>query len=341
MATTREEFFRVLKEIRDTISAQKHAVVISKGGSTAGIQTTLSSILTSVDGLEGFTDGLEALLTTLDAVVDSLLTNSNLLVSDVDEIRISNGVIQLAVDGLESLLTQIENNTDGIESRLDTVNTNLGTMETDLESIDDNWNLLSLNQLNLAAILVAVLNNATSGRQDTANTRLQEIENNTDGLEGNTANLEARLDTIITHVDGLEGLLTTIDGVLDKILDQSYETPSLDVEVLTMTDGDLTKTQSITVGQLNELQALTIVGEATASRTITFSIVINSTVVGIIDIVVANGTTVLLSDSKWDAARSIMLNLKLHSTGEIRTVASAVTSSESVIVNIGMVKRNS
>lgn len=363
MATTREDFFRVLKSIEAKLDRTGSRISFSQrgGGSSQSADvlaelvtqsTTLSSIETNTDaaagnGLAAWLASIDELLTTIDfdtnligdrtTSIDTRVGTSNSRLANIDtstnNIEASTAAIDASTDGIEALLTTIDSDTNEIGNNTD-------GLQAELESIDANWNLLGVNQLNLAAILAAVLNNGTSGNQTTMITRLTSIRDNADSVESELQDINTELNTITTHVDGIEGALATIDQTLDDIADQQYGVPSNDVGVLTMVAGDLTKTMTISAGLLVELQALTITGETTASRTVTVSIVINGTNLDLIVITIPNGTTVILDDTKWDRIRSTLLNMKLHSTSEFRFVASAVTASESIIARIGIVRRN-
>lgn len=353
MAATLTSLNENLKKIVALLRREsKQAIVVT---SPKVVHEKTRSVLIDI---ENNTDGLEALITSTNSILNELEVDNNAIIIDLAAMEVLLQTISTRTGIVGDNTSELEGDNDNIITALadintelntitghvdilDTISTRTGTVADNTESTDENWNLFSVNQLNLAAILAAVLNNATSGRQDTSNTHLGNIDSVLDDIETRVDGLEGLISTTNTHVDGIEGLLTTMDAVLDNMLDQQYNTPSNDVGVLTITNGDLTKTMSISGGLVVELQALTITGEATASRTISIGVVINGTLVPLIDIVVVNNTVLLLDDTKWDRIRLVLLNLKLHSTSELRFTASGCTATESIIMNIGIVRRNS
>ncbi len=243
MTATLTDIFRILKKQNEILTDQlgRSRIAVSKGGGTVinlqeltTISATLSSILSTV-ALDSSVDGLETLLAleggltignllasikgnTIDIEdrVDGLEAQGSTQITSLAAIDANTNTLEalLALEGgltIANLLASIKANTIDIEDRVDglegqnsTMITNQGTMESDLESIDANWNLLSLNQLNLAAILVAVQNNATSGRQDTAQTSFDTMLTDNDAIITDLAAIEVLLGTIDTSLNNIE-----------------------------------------------------------------------------------------------------------------------------------------
>ncbi len=366
MGVTNKQLLNELKRITALLSQLQIGAGVSGAGFHSVNLQPLVALLETIDAdtslMEPDINTINNSLLTIKTDIDNIKSNVQVVNSNTDSNPLMDtklgdlvtdlAAIEVLLTGIDTLLTAIDDDTNNMRANLAIINSNTDplpdTILTELESIDQNWNLLSVNSVAMVATAANTLGNATEDKQDTMITSL--ATNLTDNdqmiswlvlIEAATDGLEGKLDTIITHVDGIEGELNSIKAHLDKIEDQQYETPNIDVDVLTMVTGDLTQTQSITAGQLNEIIALTLVGETTANRTVTISIVVNSVVVGLADIVVNSGTTMILDDTKFDRIRQVLLNLKLHSLCELRCVASAVTATESVICNIAMVKRNS
>jgi len=279
----------------------------------------------------------------LDNINDSL----NFIEADDDAIRLEQIVQTTALDDLNDeadthtiKFTEVNSKLQDIKGKLDGVN-------SELDSIDDNWNLLSVNSVAVVATALNTTNNATTGKQDTSNTHLgnidsvlDDIETRVDGLETLQTSTNTKLDTIETTLNAIQTTVDSSDQKLDNFQQYHYGTGTSEVDTLTMTNGDLTKTQALDTNTIAEIETITIVGETTANRTITVSIVISGTNLIIGDIQVNLSSTLLFGDSQWDQIRSIILALHLNTTNELRFVASGVTASESIIVNIGFVHRN-
>ncbi len=172
MGTTLTELNRTLKRI------------LAKTGSPTLVMHRTKSVRLDLNSTNSRLSNILTELQTQGDVLDTI---------DVDTGGIKTDTALMVTDlaAIEVLLTTLNTLTTTIDSVLDEMNTKLTTIQnidyflgngedaedllSELMSIDQNWNLLSVNQLNLAAILAAVLNNATSGRQDTAQTTLDTI----------------------------------------------------------------------------------------------------------------------------------------------------------------------
>jgi len=196
MASTLTDIFRVLKEIRDKevptriLSGGQRALEFSTLALEALVTTTNTTL-----------SSISTLISTLDTVVDSILTNLTTLSTNWGNTNLENIAARQLHSGKSSArwLSEIDTNTQGLaavdfattakqdvqETTLNAIQVSTANILSELEnditnelsSIDANWNLLSLNQLNLAAILVAVLNNSTSSKQDDMITELREQSN--------------------------------------------------------------------------------------------------------------------------------------------------------------------
>lgn len=261
MATTRQEFFKLLKEISaqiDQLSKRKYSVSGKTGGASPDraalrdILTTLNSILvdtgridiqtddvatqTSLAAVVTNTNDIELLLTTIDAVLDDILTDTGqmetLLTSidtELDSIDANTFVARERLIAGGKNVAQwgqdIDANTEQMLLDNDAIIIDLAAIEAlaitaatariaaatartdinaELDSIDDNWNLLSTNQVNLAAILVAVLNNATSGRQDTSQTSFDTMLTDNDLMIADLDAIRLSNITINTSLDAIE-----------------------------------------------------------------------------------------------------------------------------------------
>jgi len=194
----------------------------------AEVVSTLSSLLTQLQeinvnttAIDLSTDGVEALLQDIDDNTDGLegvntdIRNRLLNIeSDADANRVAVQAIEtilnahtLLIDDMETMTLSIRNSNTNIETDVDAIRVDMIALEVlantaeaartainaELDSIDDNWNLLSTNQLNLAAILAAVLNNSTSGRQDTAQTSFDTMLTDNDAIITDLAAIEVTL----------------------------------------------------------------------------------------------------------------------------------------------------
>lgn len=183
-------------------------VLITAGNvDLAAMESLLTTIDLDTDAMATDLAAIETLLTTIDgdtsainvdiAAIEILNTTSR---DHLAAIESDTGPMQVDIAAIEVLLTTIDSVLDSMNSKLNTIDsidyflsgdtTDGGDLLNELQSIDQNWNILSVNQLNLAAILTAVLNNATSGRQDTMNTHLAAIETDTGEIAVDTAALE-------------------------------------------------------------------------------------------------------------------------------------------------------
>lgn len=169
--TTLTELNRTLKRILEKIGSP--SLVITKTRSVSvdlnSTNLRLNSVITELQAANVDLAALEVLATAGNvdlAALEVLGTAAN----------VDLAAIEVLLTTLNTLTTTIDGVLDSMNSKLDTIDsidyflsgdtTDGGDLLNELQSIDQNWNLLSVNQLNLAAILVAVLNNATSGRQD-------------------------------------------------------------------------------------------------------------------------------------------------------------------------------
>lgn len=357
MGTTLTEVNKTLNRILDAFKSDKktseRGIIIQHGErqvSFASTNSLLESIETLLTTLTNVDYATQFTLATIDSDTGNII-NSRLLsdgntnafwVQQVHNHLKSNGTdnIHTLMDDLISDISTIDGVLDAALALHTTSDASLNEIESVLEneildelvSIDANWNIGGVNNVALAAILVAVLNNATSGRQDTMNTHL--------------GNIDSVLDDIETAVDGLETLQTSTNTKLDTVIqhlddidDHNYGTRSGSVINLTMTTGNLTQTMSLGTAVVNDIMALRITGEASAARNVTVSVFISGTNFFIITIAVAAGTTVEWTDTKFDGVRDTILNLKLTSVIEMRCVADAVTATESIVASFGIIPR--
>lgn len=231
---------------------------------------------------------------------------------------------------IDSDTNEIGNNTDGLETAQDLTNSHLTSLitntaailddtkdlQSELESIDDNWNILSVNNVALlaadvalAAILVAVLNNATSGRQDTMNNHLDQIQDD------------------------------TTDHLSEAILSGGVRTSGAS-DTLIMTTSDLTKVWSIGATDIVRCIVITMTGEVTASRDVVVNVRIGgSSSHKLTTITIASGTIVIdFDDAKWDKVRLVITQANYTSNCELEFIASAVTATEQIRVRIASMK---
>lgn len=160
-------------------------------------EATLLSVLSSVDGLEGFTDGIEGSLTTLNGkdfatqtTLAAILTAINAQADQTETQPISAALLPLPagastsvkqdtlighVDGLEGLLTTIRDNTDGLEATLTNVDINTDDIEAQLTSI-----FTELLEKLQAGDITGL---ATSAKQDVGNTSLASVDTKTPALD--------------------------------------------------------------------------------------------------------------------------------------------------------------
>jgi uncharacterized protein YoxC len=115
-------------------------------GYTDGIEGLLTSIRDNTDGLEGFTDGIETLLTAIGANTDGLE-------GFVDGIEGLLTDIKGFVDGLETLATATNTKLDTVISDLGTINTSIGSTNTKLDDVNTK---LAAIQTAVEAVQVAV-----------------------------------------------------------------------------------------------------------------------------------------------------------------------------------------
>jgi len=157
VALTHTEALRQLLEKMDEI--------LAKEGSTRLVSTGPHQVRINLQGLidkmQQVLDELESQSTTLTSIDNKdFATQTTLALVEGKDFS-----TQTTLEAARVLLNTISN----IDFFLSGDTTDGGDLLNELQSIDQNWNILSLNQLNLAAILAAVLNNSTSGRQDTRN----------------------------------------------------------------------------------------------------------------------------------------------------------------------------
>ncbi len=169
MALTRTEALRQVVELLEEISAKlnrSHTVTVGQRTviiDITGIITELklilleleaqSNTLTDIEGKDFATETTLALLEGKDFATQTTLVALLTAFNNEDFAQESGGNLD-ALASIDFFLSG--DTTDG------------GDLLNELQSIDQNWNLLSVNNITLAAILTAVLNNATSGRQDDA-----------------------------------------------------------------------------------------------------------------------------------------------------------------------------
>lgn len=257
MAITREEGLRqlikLLKEISAKVGRGGGVVVGSRQASVnlSSVTTALNNVLAELQSqttLLATTGGdtITQLLTSLETI--SISMNSNLI--DLEGLLAETGG-----DNITELLTSIETVVISLNSQLIAVNSELdahtaidyflsgdttdgGDLLNELQSIDQNWNILSLNQLNLAAILAAVLNNATSGRQNTAQTSFDAMVIDLAEIEAAVENSE-RLpmeegSDLVTHSAVITGAgAMSASGTLDRYTENAVPSglPSFEVTV--------------------------------------------------------------------------------------------------------------
>lgn len=314
MAVTDKDMFRVLKEIAKNTADLNRAIAklsIPQGGGGGG------SVTRSMAGVESRLDTISALLTTIDA--------------DTSQMQTDLTAVNTNTDGIEALLTTIDTSLDAIESDEEANRVSLNEIEsvleqeilTELESIDANWNLLSVNQLNLAAILTAVLNNATSGNQTT-------IIGHVDGIEG-------KIDTVNTNLGDIK---TDLDDVKADIQDLiPAETYASD---LALSSGVLTATDVVASGDVVELTSINIVTDDETARIITFDVVDTAGADPVL------GTFSVISTASpydWEtvaAELSELMGTTYDDAHEIRVTIPAITADKSITVTIGfkVLRRN-
>lgn len=165
-------------------------------------------------------------------------TGSKPVTQHLLDIRVNLDTIEADTILIKTSTAAIDANTDAVEGHLAAIETDTGAMDisltsiaaedfatavnqvlakAELESIDQNWNLLSVNQLNLGAILAAVLNNATSGRQTTAQTSFDAMVVDLAAIEVKQGTINTSLNSIETDIAALEVLQTTTNGKLDTL----------------------------------------------------------------------------------------------------------------------------
>ena len=127
----------------------KTSVIASALPTGAATEATLTSILSSVDQLEGFVDGLEGFTDGLETLLNGIKTAANNIEGYTDGLEALLGTIRDNADGIESLLISIGGFTDGIEGLLTTIRDNADTLESlvtsgnaSLASIDGKLNSL-------------------------------------------------------------------------------------------------------------------------------------------------------------------------------------------------------
>jgi len=211
MGTSLTEINKTLKRILDHLRKEESATVLALFGGSSH-QTILNQA------------AVEALLTTIQ--VNTAPSTDDTIADHLREIEarlFANGST-IATHVRNSLLElQAQSNTilPSIDEQLEFANVDLAALEvlattaatarsdinSELDSIDANWNLLSLNQLNLAAILVAVLNNATSGRQDIAQTSFDAMVVDLAAIEVKQIAIDASLNAIEQNTIDMEVVL--------------------------------------------------------------------------------------------------------------------------------------
>lgn len=188
MATTREQFFKLLQKISVQLDQPKITVSSSRAGPISlslgpvtavleEIKTLLTTIDASVTGVakDVSVDGIEALLTTIDTSLDAIEV-------DADASRISLSAIEVDADATRISTAAIDTNTDGIEAKLDTI-------DASVQDVEGNTGLFGVNTIaNISADLI-----------------LANIENEVDNLEEQAEmRFQYKLDTEIT-VTGVGG----------------------------------------------------------------------------------------------------------------------------------------
>lgn len=138
--------------------------------------SSLTSILSSVDGLEASTDGIETLITSTNTKLDSVISHLILL--------------EGYTDGLEGFV-------DGIESLIGSTNTKLDTANSSLSSID-----------------TKLSSQATAANQVTANTHLANIATSAGQIDGVFASgTLANNATVDIDVSGLSTFFISVRGI--------------------------------------------------------------------------------------------------------------------------------
>ena len=133
MATTREEFYKLLKQILVILVKMDRDVTVSLPRSSTRID-------------------FNPLVVRLDNLLTELQTQSTTL---------STLALQTAVDNVETLLTSIRDNADGVEGILTTIDADTGAMVIDLAAIEV---LITSGNVDLAALEVLT----TAGNVDLA-----------------------------------------------------------------------------------------------------------------------------------------------------------------------------
>lgn len=209
------------------------AILTSIQGTDFATETTLASVLAAVDGLEALVTSTNSKLDTLnandfatEAKQDSIITelqtiagqqlpnNHDVVVTasalptgasteaKQDDIIVLLGDIEGAVDGIETILADLDLNTDEIEAKLEDIKTKLDTANATLTSIDGKD---FATETTLAAVLAAVdgveaLLTTISNIDYATETTQQAVLAAVDGVETLITSTNTKLDTIITSV---------------------------------------------------------------------------------------------------------------------------------------------
>jgi len=147
------------------------------------------------------------------AAIEVLTTTSRdhlaAIESDTGPMQVDIAAIEVLLTTLNSLITTIDSVLDSMNSKLDTIDsidyflgnsTDAADLLSELQSIDANWNLLSVNQVAMAAVAVNTANNATTGKQDTAQTSFDTMLTDNDAMITDLAAIEVLLTTIAKQV---------------------------------------------------------------------------------------------------------------------------------------------
>lgn len=235
MGTTNEDVFRALRELVAAIAAltaensRSRFFFAAKSGRSDGIslitvEATLSSILTRLNLLvsqASFTAEDFATQTTLAAILEdtaaletlgdtaeaSRTASNSRLEAIKNAVEIMDSDTPLLVIDLAALVVDVaalEVLGDTAEASMTAINSRLEAIKNATEDTAGDWDLLSVNTVNLAAILVAVLNNATSGRQDTAQTSFDTMLTDNDLMISDLDAIRLSNITINTSLDNIE-----------------------------------------------------------------------------------------------------------------------------------------
>ncbi len=222
MATPHEEFFRLVREIRDTLVKKDQSVVAIPRSSktvvdftnlTASLNNLLSELQTqtttlSTLALQSAVDGIEALLATIDA-------DTGAMVVDLDAIEtlITAGNVDLAA--LETLLTASNVDLAAIETLITAGNVDLAALEV----------LITTANADIAQIDTTLsIANSNRAANQTAN------QTDFDAMVTDLAAIEVLITAGNVDLAAIEALLITIDADTGNIGAQNLEATQQDLK---------------------------------------------------------------------------------------------------------------